>query len=515
MNIVLNILLTIVAIAAGGFVGYSFIFKNLEQGLEKRKEKAEELVKEAEIEAKEIKDRTHGDIETSKKRIAEGLEMSKKMLDQMDVSLKNKELNLQKQEERLKKIKILVAEMEEETSAKQNKIAQVEGDFTNKLAEKSGKQASKVKEEILIKYKYELEEENKENLAKYEEYLKEKAPRKAKKVIINAIQRLCSPTSVEPRAIELTVPRDIVKGKIVGKNAQNILHLEEKLTIDVIFNDLPNTISISSYNLMERRIGQKTIEKLIHVKSEIDPKVIDEAIRKSKEEIKEELFEIGQDALRKMGITKLPTQDKEFVRTVGRLKFRTSYSQNIMLHSMEVGYFATMLGSELGLDVEVCKVAGFLHDLGKAIDQDPDVQGAHDFLTKELMEKYGFSKEMVHAAWTHHESEKPATPEALIIQAADALSASRPGARQESLDKYLERLNALEDIAMSFPGVRKTFAISAGREIRAIVDPMEISDEALQDLANNIAQKIEVGVKYPGKIKVNVIRKTKTTETAK
>lgn len=515
MNIVLNILLAIVAVAAGAFGGYAFIFKNLEQGFEKRKEKAEELIKEAEAEAREIKERTRSGIVTSKQRVEDSLEMSKKMLDQMEVSLKNKESNLQKQEERLKKVKILVAEMEEEISAKQHKITLNEGEFTKKLAEKSGKQPDKVKEELLTKYKYELEEEGKENLVKYEEYLKEKAPRKAKKVIINAIQRLCSPTSVEPRAIEITVPKDIVKGKIVGKNAQNILHLEEKLTIDVIFNDLPNTISIASYNLMERRIGQKTIEKLIHVKSEIDTKVIDEAIRKAKEEVKEELFEIGQEALRKMGITKLPTQDKEFVRTVGRLKFRTSYSQNIMLHSMEVGYFATMLGSELGLDVEVCKVAGFLHDLGKAIDQDPDVQGAHDFLTKELMEKYGFSKEMVHAAWTHHESEKPSTPEALIIQAADALSASRPGARQESLEKYLERLNALEGIAMSFAGVRKTFAISAGREIRAIVDPIEVGDEKLQDLATNIAQKIEKGVKYPGKIKVKVIRKTKTTEVAK
>jgi len=182
---------------------------------------------------------------------------------------------------------------------------------------------------------------------------------------------------------------------------------------------------------------------------------------------------------------------------------------------MEVGYLATMMGSEIGLNLKTCKIGGFLHDLGKAIDQNPDVQGTHDFLTKELMEKYGFSDEEIHAAWTHHESEKPSTPEALMVQAADALSASRPGARQESLEKYLERLRALEETTASFEGVKKTFAISAGREVRAIVDPTIVEDKNTQGLADNIAAEIEKNLAYPGKIKVNIIRKTKTIEIAK
>jgi ribonuclease Y len=263
---------------------------------------------------------------------------------------------------------------------------------------------------------------------------------------------------------------------------------------------------------VDRRIAQKVIQKLVGARGDINKAVIDGVIKDSKKEIDKELYEIGKKMVDKVGLKNL---NEELIKIIGRLQYRTSYSQNIMRHSMEVGYLATMIASELGLDVNVCKVAGFLHDLGKAIDQDPNIQGSHDFLTKELMEKYKFSKEEIHAAWTHHESEKPSTPEALIIQAADALSASRPGARQESIEKYIERLQALERTASIFEGVKKAFAISAGREVRVIVDPELVNDEGTQTLATKIAQKIESDLSYPGKVKVNAIRKTKVIEIAK
>jgi len=323
---------------------------------------------------------------------------------------------------------------------------------------------------------------------------------------------MSSPTSVESKITLINVPKDHIKGKIVGKNAQNIEELEKLLDVEVVFNDLPNTISVSSYSLTNRRIAQKTIEKLINIRTDITASEIKKAIIKSENEIEEEFFAIGQRALKQLNIQET---DHDLIKTIGRLEFRTSYGQNIMKHSMEVAWAAMMIASELSADVNVCKIAGFLHDLGKAIDQDPNVQGAHDFLTKELMEKYKFSEEEVHAAWTHHDSAPAKTAEAMIVKAADAISAGRPGARQESLDRYIERLQALEKTANAFKGVQKSFAISAGRELRVIVDPETIKDENMNEMANQIAKEIEENITYPGKIKVNVIRRIKYTELAK
>jgi len=486
--------------------------KNIKIDLEKIKEDGERLIEEAKKEAEDIKIRTKEKVEEMKKAAEESVEVNSKLLAQMEASLKNKEAALQKQEDRVNQQKLKVAEIEEEISAKQNGSIKFDKDFLDKLSAKSGKTAVEAKEEILRLYKSEMEQDNEKKLATIIEQTKENAQRTAQKIIINAIQRLCSPTSVEPRAVLVEVTKDIVKGKIVGRDAKNIEYIESLLMVDIVFNDLPKTISISAFNLVERRIAQKTIEKLVNVAGDINKEVIDRAIRDSKKEIDQELFEIGKRMVDKVGIKNL---DPELVKTIGRLQYRTSYSQNIMRHSMEVGYLATALASEIGANVQTCKIGGFLHDLGKAIDQDPDVQGSHDYLTKELMEKYHFSPEEIHAAWTHHESEKPRTPEALLVQAADALSASRPGARQESLEKYLERLQALEAVAAGFEGVKKTFAISAGREVRVIVDSDSVDDAGTQLLAEKIAEKISKELSFPGKIKVNAIRKTKTIEVAK
>jgi ribonuclease Y len=208
-------------------------------------------------------------------------------------------------------------------------------------------------------------------------------------------------------------------------------------------------------------------------------------------------------------------KDQEFIRTVGRLQYRTSYGQNIMKHSMEVGWICRMLGAEIGLNERTCLIAGFLHDIGKAIDQDPNQKDCHDALTKEIMDKHGFSWEEVHAAWVHHDAEPQQTAEAFLVKAADAISAARPGARQESFEKYLERVQDIERTAIEFEGVKRAFAISAGREVRVVVDPDKMDDGSLPELARKVAKKIEEDITYPGKIKVNVIRRTKYTETSK
>ncbi|MFA7686198.1 MAG: Rnase Y domain-containing protein [Candidatus Gracilibacteria bacterium] len=472
---------------------------------------SEEILSKSKKEAETVLEDTKKRVERTKSLFEEDVLKREERAKKLKEALDFKEEVIKKKETRNNEIKLKEASLKEEAQSTQANIKRAEKESLEQLSTKTGLTPVEVKERIINQYRKELEEENEERIITLEEDLKENAVKIAKRILTNTIQRLSSPTSVESRILQITVPQDHIKGKIVGKEGRNIEELEKALDVDVIFNDLPNTISISCYNLINRRIAQMTIEKLIKVREDIDETVVKRKIKESEEDLDKELFKIGNDVVTKLSLKNL---DKELVKTIGRLQFRTSYGQNIMKHSMEVAWAATMIGSELGLNVETCKIAGFLHDLGKAIDQNPDVQGTHDFLTKELMEKYNFKPEEVHAAWTHHESAPLETPEALIVKAADAISAGRPGARQESISKYLERLEALESAAESFEGVKNSFAISAGREVRVLVDPDVIKDETMLPLAGNIAKKIETELSYPGKIKVNIIRRTKHTEIA-
>jgi ribonuclease Y len=316
---------------------------------------------------------------------------------------------------------------------------------------------------------------------------------------------------VEKKSLVVTVPRDDMKAKIIGHNNANLLLLEELTECDIIFNDAPNTIIISSFDLVKKHIGRETILKLLKER-EVNETVIRKKIELVKIELEKMLIKIGKDIVKKINLKNRQFPD-DFYRILGRLQFRSSYGQNIIKHSTEVGLFTMMLGSELNVNMETCKVGGFMHDLGKAIDH--EIGEPHDLLTKQIMEKYGFSWEEVHAAWTHHDAAPIETAEAMLVKAADAVSAGRPGARQETLEKYLERIRALEDIGNSYEGVNKAFAISAGRELRVGVDPKALDDEDLTELAQTVAKEIEDNVTYPGKIKINVIRRIQSVDYVK
>jgi len=494
------------------FLSSAFFRKRKLFDFDQEKKKAEEIIEKGKLSGESLLKETKEQLGKIKETFKMDAEKKEERIKKLEEVLNYREKNIDKKEDRINELRLKVASYKESLQTAQETIKKTEKATKDRLAEKTGITADQLKETILAEYQVAQDRENEEKLVNMEEELKENSMKTAKKILVDVMQRLCSPTSVETKAILVEVPKDYIKGKIVGREGKNIEEFEKTLDVDIIFNDLPNTITISCYNLVNRRMAEKAIQKLIKYKAEIDKTVVQRAIKEAEKDMDRELFEIGQAATNMLGLKNL---DPELVKTIGRLQFRTSYGQNIMKHSMEVAWAATMLGSELGLNVQVCKVAGFLHDLGKAIDQNPDVQGAHDFLTKELMEKYKFSEEEVHAAWTHHESEPPKTPEALIVKAADAISAGRPGARQESLEKYIERLQALERMANSFDGVSNSFAISAGRELRINVDPEKINDEVMQPLAAQIAKKIEQNLNYPGKIKVNIIRRTKHTETTK
>jgi len=510
-----TVLLNILVLIVGGALSttaslYLLNGKNL-FNINKKEEQAKELINNSENESEKIKNEINDYVQKKEEEIEHYINRKEERIKKLEESLNKKEVIVQKKEDRVNGLKLKFTNEKNELSETKSSNLNLSKKVLEDLSLKVGISALDLKDEILEEEKNNLKILSDESLSKKEDVLKDNAERTAKRIIISTIQRLSSPTSVETRAVTINVPKDHIKGKIVGRAGVNILKFEELLMVDVVFNDLPNTISISAFNLVERRIAEVAMYKLVDYSKEITPKVVENIVKKASKETDEELYKLGKASLDSLGLN---YESKDLVRTVGRLQYRTSYGQNIMRHSMEVAWVCRMLGAELGLDERTCLVAGFFHDIGKAVDQDPNIKDCHDVLTKEIMEKYGFSPDEVHAAWAHHDGEPQRTPEALLVKAADAISASRPGARQESFDKYLERIQDLEFTATSYDGVKRAFAISAGRELRVMVNPEKIADLNTVELAEQIAHQVEEEITYPGKIKINVIRRTKHIELA-
>lgn len=436
-------------------------------------------------------------------------------LAKIEESIKSKEESVAKREAKLEEIRQIIAKDNEEKAKLLAELKKIDEERVGLLEKRAHRNAADIKTELVQSLGAELAEDNERKLKKLEEYYKETADREARNTVLSALQRLSTATSNEKKGSQLKVMNDANKPNVVGVNAENIIFLEEQLdNVDVIFNDFPGIVTISHYNLITRHVTKKTLEKLFAYRGPISKATVSAKIEEAKRDVDRELLAIGREALRRINIKRVLPD--ECLQVIGRLQFRTSYGQNIMRHSYEVGIFALMMAYELGLDIETAKISGFLHDLGKAIDQNPDIIGAHDFLTKELMEKYACFQECeIHAAWTHHDSEPPKTPEAFLVKGADAISAGRPGARAESLDRYVERLNALQDIAMSYEGVDKVSAMSAGRELRVLVSPGSVHDKEMQPLADVIASEIKEKVAYPGYVRVNIIRTTKSSDIAR
>ena len=381
------------------------------------------------------------------------------------------------------------------------------------LSKITGETTDKIKQYLLDNLANDLELAYELRLNKVLDDTKEHSPILAKNLLVEAIQRFSAPTSVEKKSLVIPINRDETKLRIIGKNAEIITFLEDELGVDIVFDDSKEGgISVSHFELVKKHIARETILKLIKDRV-IDLERAKRRLIEATTETKLQLREIGERVVKKLNLEyrKFPVEFKE---TLGRLKYRTSYGQNILKHCFEVGFFTLILGNELDLNEEICKIGGFFHDLGKAIDQEDG--RPHDILTKEILEKTGlFSWEEIHAAWTHHDSVPIETAEALLVKAGDAISAGRPGARQETIEKYLARVMAIESIANSFQGVNKTYAISGGRELRVLVDPKKLSDENLSEMAKNIAGTIEANVAYPGQIKINVIRRVQSNRTIK
>lgn len=438
--------------------------------------------------------------------------------------LANLERRLLQKEENLDKRFEIVEKKERDVNRKNDELASkskiVELEFVKvnqqkdeqkKILEKISQMTADEAKKILIKT---MEEEAKKDAAllvkRLEQETRETAAKKAKEIIAVAIQHSANTYTQEITVSAVPLPNDDMKGRIIGREGRNIRAFEQATGVDLIIDDTPDTITLSSFDGVRREIAKISLERLM-ADGRIHPARIEEVANQVKKEMDEKIKSVGEDAALEVGITNL---NPEIIKLIGKLKYRTSYGQNQLSHTLEVASISGYLAAELGADVRFCKKAGLLHDIGKAIDR--DVEGTHHQMSADIAKQYGESPKMINAILAHHEGiVQPESVEAFILQAADAISAARPGARRETLEHYLKRIERLEKVAESFIGVAKSYAVQAGREIRILVAPEDIDDAAANQLAQDIARKIETELEYPGQIKVTVIRETRYQEVAK
>jgi len=495
----------IIGILLGYFIRQSLAQKqanSIEAKLKVRLEKVKEEAKKLVLEAKEKADKILEEArEEEKKRKAQINKIEERLLERESL-LDKRQLDLDEKEKEIKniyeKIQVLKTELE---NLKNSEIEALE-----KIAKMSLDEA---KEELFKRIEKENQTEVLGLLQKYEEAKKEELEKKAKEIMATAIERYAHSNVSEVTTSIVDLPSDDVKGKIIGREGRNIRHFEKLTGVELIVDDSPSTIILSSFDPVRREIARLALEKLI-IDGRIQPAKIEEKVLEAQAEIRDKIKKAGEEAVYEAGILDLPP---EIVHLLGRLKFRTSYGQNALTHSLEVCLISAALASELGANVEIAKKAGLLHDIGKAVDQ--EIEGTHLELGRRILQKYQMPEEVIKAMQSHHGDYPPETLEAVIVNAADAISASRPGARKDSLEAYLKRLANLEEIATSFEGVEKAYAISGGRELRVFVFPDKIDDLSAFKLAKNIANRIESELKYPGEIKVAVIRETRVIEIAR
>ena len=378
-----------------------------------------------------------------------------------------------------------------------------------KLETISGMSATEAKKELMNAMEDEAKHDAAKIIRQIEEEARETADKKAKEIMALAIQRYAGEYVAERTVSVVPLPSDEMKGRIIGREGRNIRALEAATGIDLIIDDTPEAVILSGFNPVRREVARLSLEKLIG-DGRIHPGRIEEVVAKATEEVELSIKEAGEQAAFDLGVHGI---HPEVLKLIGRLKYRTSYTQNVYQHSLEVAFLCGIMAAELGINVKQAKRAGLLHDLGKAVDH--EVEGSHAVIGAELARKYGESPKIVHAIMAHHEDEKPTTVLAVLVQAADALSGARPGARREMMETYVKRLEDLERIATSFGGVQSSFAIQAGREIRVMVSSDQVTDETAVIMARDIAKKIEAEMTYPGQIKVNVIRETRAVEYAR
>jgi ribonuclease Y len=507
-------LLTIVLLAgtsaiAGAIFGYIlrwliFLGKKgsvelkIQETLLEAKEKAQKIIEEADKKTKELTKEAENKIsekEDQLKKLEDRLLKKDELLDKRRIDIDSELEHIKERVEEIKKIK------EEAEAARKEEVV--------KLERVSGLSKEEAKNELVSRVEKEYEKDLLSRMQKLEQDAEGRLDRKAKDILTSIIQRLAVSCTNETMSTALDLPSDDIKGKIIGKEGRNIRAFERATGVELIVDDTPGTITISAFDPVRRAIARVALERLI-ADGRIHPAKIEESVEQAKEDIGKIIKEKGEQAAYESGVFNL---DPRIIAILGRLHFRTSYGQNVLQHSVEMAHLAGMLAEELGGDPHVARAGALLHDIGKAVDH--EIQGTHVEIGKRILQKFGADEHIIKAMQAHHEEYPYETIESIIVQTADSLSGGRPGARRDSIENYLKRLGDLEGIANSFPGVEKSFAISAGREIRVFVTPNQVSDIEAKNLARNIASRIEQELKYPGEIKIIVIREARAIEYAR
>ncbi len=493
-------------------------------GIQQRKRSAEREIGSAEEEAKRIVNEAYKSAESKKREaLVEAKEEILKARNEHEKEVKDRRADLQRQEHRLQqKEENLdrktenIEKKEEQLSAKLAKLEQTQAEAEgykkkqlDELERISGYTTEEAKNYLLKQLEDDVTHESAMKIKEIEARYKDEADAKAREIISLAIQRCAADHVAEATVSVVPLPNDEMKGRIIGREGRNIRTLETLTGVDLIIDDTPEAITVSCFDPVRREIARLALEKLI-LDGRIHPARIEEMVEKAKREVDAVIKSEGERAIFETNVHGL---HPELVKLLGRMRYRTSYGQNVLNHSIEVSHVAGLLAAEIGANVTEAKRAGLLHDLGKSIDH--EVEGSHVQIGVELAKKYRESEGVVHAIQAHHNDVEPKTVVACLVQAADAISAARPGARRENLENYIKRLEMLEEITSSFPGVEKSFAIQAGREVRIMVKPEQVSEDQMVLLAREIAKKIENELEYPGQIKVNLLRETKAVEYAK
>lgn len=503
------IVAAILGLAIGGAVGYVIKKVNLAKKLEEAEEESQKIIDKAKTKAKEA-------LITAKDEVLQIREEAKreerKRLDKvskLEHRLATREENFEKKVEELEERKQRIIARSEEQKKEEEELKNALDKHREELEKIAKLTTDEARDMLLQKTEKEYEQDILRTIKEMKQKAKDEGDKEAKHILATIIQRLAAEQTAETTIKAIPLPSDEVKGRIIGREGRNIQAFERITGVDVIVDDTPESVSVSCFDPVRRHVAMVSLEKLI-TDGRIHPAQIEKTVKQVAEDIKSEIKEAGEDAAYNVGAAGLPI---EIIKILGRLKFRTSYGQNQLVHATEVSKIATMLAAELGANVEVCRKAGLLHDLGKALDH--EIDQPHHHLTYDLLLKFGMPEKVAHAAAAHHDDLEAKTLEALVVKTADAISGARPGARKESTEQYIQRLKELENIATSFGGVEKSYAIQAGREVRIFVSPEEISDLEAERLSKNIARKIEHDLTYPGQIKVHVIRETRAVDYAK
>ena len=511
--VITAIVTLLIAVPVTALIASAQCKKGIEQKIGNADDKAREIIDEA-LKTAEAKKR-EGLLEVKEESIRTKNELDREIKERRaevtryERRVQQKEENIDKKTDAIEKKEAYLAKREEEMRKQKEEISRLNEQRVQELERISGLTSDQAKDYLLKIVEDDVKHESAKMIKEMEHRAKEEADKKAKEYVVNAIQKCAADHVSEATISVVQLPSDEMKGRIIGREGRNIRTLETLTGVDLIIDDTPEAVVLSGFDPIRREVARIALEKLI-VDARIHPARIEEMVEKAQREVETMIKEEGEAAVLEVGVHGI---HPELVRLLGKMKFRTSYGQNALKHSIEVAHLSGLLAAELGLDVRLAKRAGLLHDIGKAVDH--EMEGSHIQLGAELCRKYKESATVINAVESHHGDVEPTSLIACIVQAADTISAARPGARRETLETYTSRLKQLEDISNNFKGVDKSFAIQAGREVRVMVVPEQISDADMVLLARDISKQIEAELEYPGQIKVNVIRESRVTDYAK